>query len=159
MKASAFQDTAVIFSAAPLLPHEATGWADGDDVFKIAKLADAATFKVGAKGNMAVSINADQSAEITMKFFSNSPTNKYLNDVLNLQRNTRTWAPIGVTFQDLVRLDSAVAITGFIKKLPDITRGGGITNQEWTIVVPDIYIVLANPSFAGFNQAFAEAMG
>lgn len=159
MKGQSFPDIAVILSATPLPPHQVTGWADGDDVLKLARLADAATHKIGAAGNMSVAINADRSGEITLKLFATSPTNKYLNDVLILQSNTRTWAPISVTFQDLTRLDSAVSVAGYIKKLPEIMRGAGVNTQEWVIVCANLAVVLANPAFAGFNQLVAEAAG
>ena len=60
MKVYSFQNTVMLVNGV-----EITGWADGDDVIKIARRADSASDKIGASGDMMVSISADKSGEFT----------------------------------------------------------------------------------------------
>jgi len=152
MKAYSFLDTFVNVNLVPL-----SGWADGDDVIKITRRADAATDKMGADGKMALALNADRSGEITIKLMQTSPSNAYLNGLANLQAaGPKRFVPVVITFQDSYRQDMGAGALGYIKKLPDVSRGAGIATQEWTFVVERLDLILGAPAFVGFATALAE---
>ena len=152
MKAYSFLDTFVLVNGIPL-----DGWADGDDVIKITRRADAATDKMGADGRMAVALNADRSGEITVKLMQTSRANSYLNSIAALQAaGPKRFVPVMITFQDSYRQDMGAGALGYIKKLPDVQRGTGINTQEWTFVVERLDLILGNPAFVGFATVLAE---
>lgn len=117
---------------------EITGWAEGDDVIMHSRRVDGATDKIGADGNMMVSITSNRSGTIKYKLQQGSPSNKYLNDLLDLQSGEGTFIPIYLRFQDTFRQDMAQGTSGYIVKQPDMTRGSGLNDQEWSFVVEDL---------------------
>jgi hypothetical protein len=160
MKSYSFKDIAVLVSAPPAIPeHQVTGFADGDDVIMIERNTENAKYKVGAGGQMAVAITADRTGKITLKLQQTSPSNKIFNAIHSLQQaGPRKMAPVQIFLQDLSRQDTAVALAGVIEKLPSISRGEGINNQEWVFVCEDVEIFLGDPKFNGLATAVAEAI-
>ena len=79
MKRYSFQDTVVLVNGV-----EITGWADGDDVIGIKRRVDSVSDKMGASGEMMVSVSADRSGEISFKLQQTSSSNKYLNQLCEL---------------------------------------------------------------------------
>lgn len=137
MRAYSFQNTVVIVNGV-----EITGWAEGDDVIDIKRRTDSASDKVGAGGNMMVSISTDKSGEITFKLQQTSSSNKYLNGLLQLQEAAGAiFTPVRVLFQDTFRQDLASGTVGYLKKPADMQRGAQGNNQEWTIVVERLDLV------------------
>jgi hypothetical protein len=137
MRAYSFQNTVVIVNGV-----EITGWADGDDVIEIKRRVDSASDKVGAGGNMMVSISADKSGEITFKLQQTSSSNKYLNGLLQLQEAAGAqFTPVTVLFQDTYRQDMATGTVGYVKKPADLGRGAQGNTQEWTIVVERLDLI------------------
>lgn len=137
MKRYSFQDVVLLVNGVEL-----TGWADGDDTIQIKRRADLATDKMGAAGEMFVSVSADRSGEITVKLMQASASNKYLNDLANLQQAAGSrFLPIQVLAQDTFRNDLATGSTGYIKKPSEVTRGVQMNTQEWTFVVERLDLV------------------
>jgi hypothetical protein len=137
---------------------EISGFAEGDDVIKVTRRVDAAMDKMGADGRMAVAFSADKSGEVTLKLMQTGSGNKYLNSLINLQAGgPQTFVPIGVMWQDTYRQDRAVGAFGYLKKLPDVQRGTNVNEQEWTIVVERLDLLLGDPLFTGLATAVAEA--
>lgn len=159
MKGYAPLNTHVIVSAPPIVPAvELTGLSDDDDAIMIKRRTDLATDKVGMRGEMVVSYSPDKSGEITLKVFQESPANKILNTIANLQQGGPSRAcPVQFLFQDDNRQDRGVGSFGYIKALPEISRGKESAVQEWTIVVERLDLLLGNPLFAGLAIAAAEA--
>ena len=137
----------------------ATGWAEGDDVFKCERLANSVEYVVGADGKMAVSFNANKAVKFTLKFLQTSPTNALLSKVAIAQDNLDTFVPIMGAFQDGYRQDIAATTVGVIEKQPDITRGAKINVTEWTLIFERGDMMLGDPAFAGLLTAAAEALG
>jgi hypothetical protein len=142
MQQYAFSNTIVLVNGV-----EITGWADGDDVINVKRRVDSISDKVGAGGNMAISISSDKSGEFTFKLQQVSISNSYLQSLMDSQElGGPTFVPIKVTFQDIYRNDLAIGSFGYLKKPADLTRGAAINNQEWGIVVENLKQVLgANP--------------
>ena len=140
MKRYSFQDTVVVINGV-----EIVGWADGDDVIQVKRRVDTISDKVGAGGEMMVSISADKSGEFTFKLQQTSSSNKYLNQLCQLQEAAgATFLPVNILFQDTYRQDLATGTVGYIKKPADLSRGAMANNQEWTVVVERLDLVLGN---------------
>lgn len=130
MRAYSFQNMVVLVNGVEL-----TNFAEGDDVINVQRRVDSATDKVGADGKMMVSVSADKSGELTFRLQQTSPSNKYLTALIAAQEATgRPFVPVFVLIQDTYRNDVATGTAGYLKKLPNMTRGVQGNNQEWTIV-------------------------
>lgn len=160
MKAYSALDITVVISAPPVIPkHEVIHYADGDDAIMIKRREDGITDKVGMQGNMAIARSANKSGEIVIKLLQTSPTNHVFLEIFTLQQQKGgKFIPIEVLFQDVNRQDRAAAVAGYIKNLPEIQRGAGINDQEWTIVCESLDVRLGDPNFVGLPVADAEAL-
>lgn len=140
MKRYSFQDCVMLVNGV-----EITGWDEGDDVIKVSRRADAITDKVGAGGEMMVSVSADRSGEFAFKLQQTSSSNKYLQQLMDLQQASGSnFVPIGVLFQDTYRNDMASGASGYLKKPPEMSRGANAGTQEWTVVVERLDLVFGN---------------
>jgi hypothetical protein len=129
---------------------EITGFADGDDVIDMKRRTDSASDKIGADGNMMVSLSADYSGEVAIKLNQVSPSNKYLTKLLNLQegRGVR-FKPIQILFQDTYRNDVGAGSLGYIKKPADMVRGANGQVVEWSFVVERLDLLAGDPGLLG----------
>lgn len=145
MRSYSFQNLVTIINGVEL-----SGFADGDDVIHITRRSDSASDKVGADGKMMVSISADKSGEFTFKLQQTSSSNKFLMGLLALQEHAgSTFVPIVILMQDTYRNDLATGTTGYLKKTPDMTRGGGGNTQEWTVVTERLDLVFGDTADQG----------
>lgn len=155
MKVYSFQNTVVLVNGV-----EITGWAEGDDVINIARRADSASDKIGSDGTMMVTISADKSGEFKFKLQQTSGANKYLMGLCALQEGgAKTFVPVNVLFQDTYRQDLATGTIGYIKKPAEVQRGAQAGNQEWTIVVERLDLLLGDPALVGALTAVAGVLG
>lgn len=121
---------------------EITGWDEGDDVIQVKRRSDSISDKMGAGGDMMVSVSTDKSGEFTFKLQQTSSSNKFMMAMLALEENSSsTFVPVTVLMQDTFRRDLATGTTGYIKKPADMTRGAKANGQEWTIVVERLDLV------------------
>lgn len=140
MKRYSFQDGVLLVNGV-----EITGWAEGDDVIQVKRRTDSISDKVGAGGEMMISISADKSGEITFKLQQTSSSNKYLMGLLALaEAGNQTFIPINALWQDNYRRDVATGTVGYIKRPADVTRGAQANNQEWTIVTERLDLIFGN---------------
>jgi hypothetical protein len=145
MKVYSFQNTVMLINGV-----EITGWAEGDDAIKIARLNDSASHKIGAGGDMVVSISADKSGTFTFKLQQTSSANKYLMGLCALQEGgAKTFVPVNCLFQDSYRNDLATGTIGYIKRPPELARGTQANDQEWTVVVERLDMLLGDPALVG----------
>lgn len=155
MKVYSFNNTVMLVNGV-----EITGWDEGDDVIQIKRRSDSASDKVGAGGEMMVSLSSDKSGEITFKLQQTSSSNKYLNSLCALQEGgAKTFVPVNTLFQDTYRQDLATGTIGYIKKPADMTRGAKATSQEWVIVTERLDLLLGDPSLVGAATAVAAVLG
>lgn len=139
---------------------EITGWADGDDVINIARRSDSASDKIGANGDMMVSISSDKSGEFAFKLQQTSSSNKYLAGLMALQEGgAKTFVPVNVLFQDTFRNDLATGTIGYIKKPADLQRGAAAGTQEWTVVVERLDLLLGDPLLIAAVTGIAGVLG
>jgi hypothetical protein len=145
MRVYSFQNTVMLINGV-----EITGWAEGDDVIDIKRRVDSASDKVGAGGNMMVSVSTDKSGEYTMKLQQTSASNKYLMGLAHLMEGgPSTFVPVSVLFQDTYRNDLATGTVGYIKRFADIQRGAQGNNQEWVVVVERLDLLLGDAADIG----------
>lgn len=150
----------LLISASGFATFEVDGWGEGDDVLTIKRAADLATHKIGADGNMVISLNPDKSGEVTIKLQQTSACNKKLLALAATSRSATTWVPVMLFWQDSYRQDSAAGSPGYIKSYPEIKRGREANEQEWTIIVANLELLLGDPAaIAGTPQAVAQALG
>lgn len=155
MKVYSFQNTVMLVNGV-----EITGWSDGDDVIKINRRVDSASDKVGAGGSMMVSISSDKSGEFTFKLQQTSSSNKFLAGLVALQEGgAKTFVPVTCLFQDTYRQDLATGTVGYLKKPADLSRGDKAGDQEWTIVVERLDMLLGDPALVGVLTAAAGILG
>lgn len=144
MRVYSFANTVVLVNGVEL-----TGWSEGDDVISIERLNDSASHKVGAGGDMMVTLSADKSGQFTFKLQQTSPSNKFLLGLLALQEaGAETFIPVFVLFQDTYRNDLATGTVGYLKRPPNISRGATAGDQEWTVVVERLDLVLGDTADA-----------
>jgi hypothetical protein len=116
-----------------------TGFADGDDVIQVKRRVDAASDKMGAGGDMAVSISTDKSAEITLRLLQTADSNSYLQTLTNSQEFLGAdFVPVQIDVRDLRRLDEAHSTSGYMKKPAEWQRGAAVNTQEWVIVCENL---------------------
>lgn len=155
MKVHSFLNTVVLVNGV-----EIQGWADGDDVIQISRRNDSASDRVGADGNMMMSISADRSGSFTFRLMQTSSSNKYLMSLVALMEGgARTFVPVQVSFQDTYRNDNVTGVFGYITKPTDVTRGGAGQTQEWTIVVERLDLLLGDPLLVGAATAIGNIFG
>ena len=155
MKVYSFQNTVMLVNGV-----EITGWSDGDDVIQIKRRADSASDKVGAGGSMMVSLSSDKSGEFTFKLQQTSSSNKFLAGLCALQEGgAKTFVPVTCLFQDTYRQDLATGTVGYLKKPADLSRGDKAGDQEWTIVVERLDMLLGDPALVGVLTAAAGILG
>jgi hypothetical protein len=129
---------------------EITGFADGDDVINMERRTDSATDKIGADGNMMVSLSADFSGEVTIKLQQTSSSNKYLTKLLNVQEGRGVaFKPVKLFFQDTYRRDIGSGSLGYIKKPAAMTRGQNGQTAEWSFVVERLDLLCGDPGLLG----------
>lgn len=112
-------------------------FAKGDDVIGIAVREDTFSDETGADGNMMVYLNADESAEITLKFLHGAPENDYLKRLFD-QHKAGLIDGVRVSVWNTRDGQGEVSRLGYIKKIPDNMRGNKAGNREWVIVTARI---------------------
>lgn len=137
MRRYSFLDTIVIVNGVEL-----TGWADGDDVIDIDRRQPSMSDKVGADGEMMVSVNADKSGSLKFKLQQTSPSNEFLTALVSLQEASgSTFIPVFVKFQDCYRNDMAIGSFGYITKPAGMKRGAQGNSADWEVVVERLDLV------------------
>jgi hypothetical protein len=160
MRAYSILEQHLLVSASGYATFEIDGYAEGDDVLTIKRSSDLATHKIGADGNMVVSLSPDRSGEITVKLQQTSACNKKLLALAGTAVRADTWVPVMLFWQDSYRQDSAAGSPGYIKGYPELTRGREANDVEWTFVVANLQMLLGDPeAIAGTPQAVATALG
>ena len=112
------------YGGAPL-----TGFNDGDFI-AIKPSSDRWTKKVGADGEIARSRSNDESSEVTLTLTQTSPANSVLTAFMEADRLS------GKSILPLTVVDTISGTTFFwpqawIKKVPEVTRGKELKQQEW----------------------------
>ena len=112
---------------------EISGFDEGDDVIALERINDSAAHKIGADGEMSVSISADRSGTVTFRLMQTADSNSYLSGLVTAQENG-VFVPIFVQFKDTVGGDLGSGTQGYITKPAGMNRGVGVNSQEWVIV-------------------------
>ncbi len=134
-----------------------TDYYSGDDVIIASRREDAASDVVGAGGQMAVSIHANESGTVVFRLKQTSADAGYLYGLVNAsQKGSFTVASAQII--DPQRRDLAAGTFGYILKPADMIRGQEINVQEWTIVLERL-VMSARDGKNGILDAVGLALG
>jgi hypothetical protein len=120
---------------------EIKGFADGDDVVAVARREDSATDRVGAQGEMTVSVNTNKSGTFTFNLMQTSESNAYMSGLMAAQENG-IFVPVTAQIKDTRGGDLSSGTQGYITKPSDMQRGVGVNTQQWVIVVERLDMLL-----------------
>jgi len=112
---------------------EISGFGEGDDAITMERNNDSASHKVGADGEMTVSISADRTGRLAFNLMQTSDSNTYLSALINAQEND-AFVPIFVQYKDTRGKDIVSATQGYLTRPATMTRGANANEQEWVIV-------------------------
>ena len=129
MKDYSFLNTLMLVNGVPI-----EGDDEGDDVITMGRINNSANHKIGARGEMSVSISADRSGQVVFRLMQTSDSNTYLSGLVAAQENG-AFVPIFFQFKDTKGLDLVSGTQGYITKPADMVRGTNVNAQEWTIVL------------------------
>lgn len=135
MKEYSFLNTVLLVNGV-----EITGFDEGDDVIVLSRINDAVSHKIGADGEMSISISADRSGTCTFKLQQSSLSNAYLTGLVAVQENG-LFVPIFVQMTDTRTGDSGSGTSGYIAKPADMQRGTNVNGQEWVITVERLDLI------------------
>lgn len=107
-------------------------YADGDDVIQIVRLADDFNSRAGIKGKTSFSKTNDKRAEITIKLMSTSASYPKLKSLRGAQFDISI-----VDSNDEGNIKES-ATNCVIKRMPDITKGAGVTTMDWVFIAPEM---------------------
>lgn len=106
-----------------------TGMAE-DDMVTVKPLGDGATQYVGADGEVARSMDPNQTYEVTVNLAGTSKSNDYLSKIYNLDRVTgKGCLPLMV--KDLSGTLLLSAAEAYIQNMPETGRNRQISSQAW----------------------------
>lgn len=158
IKVYSFQAAHMVVSAGALMTS-ISGESPGDDVFKFTRAEDSVFDEVGADGQMVCSVNTNKSGSTHIKLSQTSPSNAVLLAIEALAAGgPNTFVPVSVGFQDSNRQDTIGGLSGYIKKIPDISRGVKASHMEWEIRLENLDVILGNPVQPLAAQAAASAL-
>lgn len=122
------KNTIVNFAA-----HVIEGFAEGDDVIKVERLAPGISIVIGMQGDGVINQSTDKSARITIKLLKGSATNKFLSDKYNAgEIGVLTSAPLIIT--EVGSGDKTTAKKTVLEKMPDLSRGSTAAPVEWMFI-------------------------
>lgn len=117
------------FAGTPL-----TGFADGNFI-TAERNSDGITLKVGADGESAVAVSADESGKVTITVLNTSKTNDYLS----LCANLHTRGPLQI--KDLSGRLLVNAEDAWVVKQAAITKSKEVEDNAWVIETGNLAIV------------------
>ena len=113
------------------------GFEEGTEI-GIARVEDSFTGKVGVGGEVTRSRSNNNMVEVTFTLNQFSPSNKYLQDIMNLDEATGTGVlPCKATDKSNPNGESMLGTEAWLKKPADKAFGTESGPREWVIVVAD----------------------
>jgi len=112
-----------------------SGFAGGDDTFKIERMTDQVETEVGTDGFMEASVSADQRGHLVVKIQHTSDMNAVFTDFINSQRlSGSSFIPLNGSAQSIHTGESHVLTGGVVTKEPPVGLGAKATAREWEFV-------------------------
>lgn len=121
--------------------NEIKGFDEGDDTIVAERLNDSASHTIGADGEMAISLSMDRSGTLTFRLLQISDSNAIMSGLINAQENG-AFVPVFVQMLDNKGNDLISGTQGYVQRQSTVTRGTGINNQEWVLVLERLDFVL-----------------
>lgn len=111
---------------------EVEGWSEDDDCLIIDYDEDAFQKVIGNKGDFIRIQTNDNSCTVTLKLLQNSTTNKRLNAIYNLDRESQA-GMLPFIASDKEAGETWVINHAWIKKYPKTVRGKAHHSYEWVL--------------------------
>lgn len=119
------KDVVVSFNGIPI-----TGFAEGSFI-TLKRSGDVTKKRVGAQGDMCITMNADRSGDVEITLMGTAPANAILSAALLVQENARV-PTVGVLIvSDPSGQQLAVAKNAFFVNYPDIDMADQDTDKVW----------------------------
>ena len=131
---------AVIFGA-----HQITGFSE-DDIITVSPSGEGMQKYVGADGEVARSVDPNETFEITFSLASTSRSNTYLSNMYNLDRVTGK-AMVPLLIKDLSGDTVFAAEQAWVQNFPECTKGRVVETQEWTIDTGQVRMPVAGGNY------------
>ena len=107
--------------------------------------ADATNETVGSHGDVAITLNPDNTGTMTLRLLQNSPTNQLLSAIYNLQQ-LGTNFPVSIfSVIDESASNVGIFLDVHIKRPPDIEFADDTTPKEWMFFISNM-IYTDNPT-------------
>ena len=122
-----------------------TGFADSANIITAARTTAAHTAIFDAKGNMNTATSANLSGIISFNLLHTSDSNQILqarailDQSLGLADNGAAFVPWHAIVQDKMGGTLVAATTGFIPKVPNISRGNSFSVHNWNVMFEQIH--------------------
>ncbi|NQZ74587.1 MAG: DUF3277 family protein [Ekhidna sp.] len=116
-----------------------SGFADSNNIITAARAVNAHNDVIDAKGNMNVATSANKSGLISFNLLHTSDSNQVLqarailDQSLGLADNNAVFIPWHAIVQDKMGGTLVAATTGYIPKVPNLSRGNSFTVHNWTV--------------------------
>jgi hypothetical protein len=127
--------------------HMVQGFPDGAKI-KIVMKNDDWTYSGGTDGYGTRIKNNDNSAEITVRTKSTSPSNDILMSFRNIDVTIKGGKPYPILFKDCFGTTTAKAATAWLKKIPEFGSGKDIEDRDWVYETNNLEV------FVGSNIQF-----
>lgn len=115
-----------------------SGFADGA-FLSIEMVSDEVTSVAGSDGEVAVSVNRDRRANVTLTLLQTSDGNRVLQEKLNAARAFEGSPSLGdFMVRDRNGLSIYESESIYVTKRPDATFDRSPTSREWNLQVPDL---------------------
>jgi hypothetical protein len=108
-----------------------TGFAE-DDMITIAPHGEGMQLFVGADGEVARSVDPDQTFEVTLHLASSSKSNDYLSQMYNADRQTGVFM-LPLLVKDLSGATLFSVALAWVSNFPEATRSRTIGTQDWVL--------------------------
>lgn len=140
MKQYSFNKVDLIIDAVPV-----TGFGASNNIITAARSVNAHDPVVDAKGGLNVATSGNLTGIISFNLLHTSDTNQVLqarailDQSLGMSPTSAVFIPWHAVILDKMGGTLVAATTGFIPKVPNLTRGNGISIYNWNIMFEQIH--------------------
>ncbi len=115
-----------------------SGYGTGENLISVTRRAPLANVMFGAYGDMVVSMQQIQAADLSFQILMNAPENKILQDYANYfhslaRKDGELVYPIQGFIKDNMGNDQVTLTNGVILQMPALSRGQTMSTNTWTL--------------------------
>lgn len=142
MKQYSFYNTDLLIDG-----NRVDGFANANDIIRVSRNVPQHNPVMDAYGKLAVTTSADMSGSMVFPLLQTADwndilyTRAQLTQATGLSGNKTLWEPIQAQLVDKMGDLLVTCVNGAILKQPDVSRGSGITRNNWVIYFEKVIIV------------------